>query len=98
MFKYQPEHEGNACGGTLGITEPHDSAAAAAACQTDESVKSSREVHRVLFSVEMKRKTFLAAGQNSSSSFSSSFVKFLKLILVIGTSSRENSLKICRNV
>lgn len=50
-------------GGALGITEPPDSAThevkRAAACQTDEGVKPSREVHRVLFSVGNKKPLWL---------------------------------------
>lgn len=77
-------------GGALGITELPDSAThevkRAAACQTDEGVKPSREVHRVSFSVGNK-KTSLAGGQTSSSSFFCSDVELQRLVFVIDESS-----------
>lgn len=67
VFKYLQEQEENACGGVggeaLGITELPASAThevkRAAACQTDEGVKPSREVHRVSFFVGNKKPLWL---------------------------------------
>lgn len=78
-------------GGALGIPELPDSAThevkRAAACQTDEGVKPSREVHRVSFSVGNK-KTSLAGGQTSSSSFFFfSDVELQRFVFVIDESS-----------